>query len=337
MQKRKNLKPSQNKLMKEALYVLRERSGKSIKLAKNELLTINIESQKGRQALNHYAANWDDIVHPGILSLSCEAVGGRPNDATQMQVILLLLTAAIDVLDDIIDQTSVKNGRFTVFGAYGKDISLLIGNAVSMKGFFLLCKYCKTLPNKMSSYVADAIQSTFFEVGDAHLLEAEIKTKLDAMPSEYLHVIEKKASNIEAITRVGAIIGKASRKQLDILSKYGKILGTLITLREEFIDIFEPEELANRFDNECLPLPILYAFQDAQIKKNILKILSGKKLSQECADEIVNIVFRSKDLAKLKAYMKKLSQEASNIISELPQKRLIPQLELLINSTLEDL
>jgi geranylgeranyl pyrophosphate synthase len=81
----------------------------------------------------------------------------------------------------------------------------------------------------------------------------------------------------------------------------------------------------------------LYAFQDARTKENILKILSRKKLSRESADEIVNIVFKSEDLAKLKAYMKRLSQEALTIASELPQKRLIPQLELLINSTLEDL
>jgi geranylgeranyl pyrophosphate synthase len=337
MAKRRNHKALKKKLMIEVLHMLKERSKRSITLARNELLAINIESQKGRQALKHYATNWDDIVHPGILSLSCEAVGGKADDSTQMEVILLLLTAAIDVFDDIIDQTIVKNGKSTVFGVFGKDISLLIGNAISMKGFFLLCKYCEILPHKMSSYVADAIQSTFFEVGDAHLLETEIKTKLDIMPSEYLHIIEKKASNIEAITRVGAIIGKASRKQLDILREYGKILGTLITLREEFIDTFEPEELVNRFNNECLPLPILYAFQDADTKENILKILSGKKLSPERVDELVNIVFKSKDLAKLEAYMRKLSQRALTIVSELPQKRLVPHLELLINSTLEDL
>lgn len=323
--------------MTEVLYVLKERSKRSIMLARNELLTISIESQKGRQALKHYAANWDDVVHPGILSMSCEAVGGKPKDTTQMQVILLLLTAAIDVFDDIIDQTKMKNGKSTVFGAFGKDISLLIGNAILMKGFFLLCKYCGTLPHKMSSSVVDAIQSTFFEVGDAHLLETEIKRNLNITPSEYLHIIEKKASNIEAITRVGAIIGKASQKQLDILGEYGRILGTLITLREEFIDIFELEELVNRLNNECLPLPILYTFQDSQTKENILKILSRKKLSPQVADEIVDVVFKSKDVAELKAYMTKLSQKALIVLSQLPQKDLIPQLELIINSTLEDL
>jgi len=317
--------------------MLKERSKRSITLAQNELLTISLESQKGRQALKHYAINWDDVAHPGILSLSCEAVGGKPYDATQMQVILLLLTAAIDIFDDIIDQTRVKNGKPTVLGAFGKDVSVLIGNAILMRGFFLLCEYCKSLPHKISSSLISTIQSTFFEVGDAHLLETEIKKKLDITPSKYLHIIEKKASNIEAITRVGAIIGKASQEQLGILGEYGRILGTLITLREEFIDIFEPEELINRSNNECLPLPILYAFQDSQTKKKILKILLGKRLSPRGTNEIVDIVFKSKDVAKLRAYMKELSQKASLLLSELPQKHLIPLLELIIYSTLEDL
>jgi geranylgeranyl pyrophosphate synthase len=337
MSKGQNYKRSQKKLVKEALQMLRERSKKSIKLAQNELLTINIKSLRGRQALEHYARNWDDVVHPGILSMACEATGGKTTDVTQMQVILLLLTAAMDVFDDIIDETTVKNGKSTIFGVFGKDISLLIGNAMFMKGFFLLSRYCKALPPEVSSSVVDAIQSTFFELGDAHLLETEIKRKLDITPSEYMPIIKKKGSNIEAMTRVGAIIGKASRKQLDILGEYGRILGTLITLREEFIDIFEPDELINRFNNKFLPLPMVYAFQDSQAKEDILKTLSGKKLSPRAANKIADVVFESKGVAKLKAYMKTLSRDALTLLYELPQKYLIPKLELIVDSTLEDL
>jgi geranylgeranyl pyrophosphate synthase len=323
--------------MREALRMLRERSRKPIKLAQAELLAIGIESQKGRQALRHYATNWDDVVHPGILSMSCEAVGGKPTDVTQIQVVLLLLTAAMDVFDDIIDETSVKNGKSTVFGVFGKDTSLLVGNAMFMKGFFLLGEYCRALPSETSMSVVDAIQSTFFELGDAHLLETEIKRKLDITPSEYLTIMKKKGSNIEAMTRVGAIIGKASRKQLDILGQYGRILGTLITLREEFIDIFEPDELVNRFNNELLPLPMMYAFQDSHTKEGILKTLSRKKLSPQVANEIADVVLESKGVAKLKVYMKRLSQNALTLLSELPQKHLIPELGLIVDSTLEDL
>ncbi|MEM2102549.1 MAG: polyprenyl synthetase family protein [Candidatus Bathyarchaeia archaeon] len=338
MKPKPRLKQSPNmKLMEQTLLELKERSADALKQAKKELITIKIESLQGRKALTHYAANWNDITHPGILSLACEAVGGNHEDVKPMQIVLLLLTAAVDIHDDIIDETPTKNGKPTVFGIFGKDTALLVGNAIMMRGFFLLCKYSRTLPKKTLNLLTDTIQNTFFDMGNAHLFEAELKRKKELNPNAYLKVIRKKASNIEAITRIGAIIGKGSKKEIETLGKYGKILGTLITLREEFIDIFEPEELRNRMNTEYLPLPVLYLFQNPKTKMQILKLLSKEEISQNTANKIVDIVFKSKEIAKLKKEMQKMREEASDILSKLPQKHLIPKLTLIIRSTLEDL
>jgi len=325
------------RLMKEILNILKERSQKSLALASKELLAINVESKKGRQALKRYAANWDDVTHPGILSLACDAVGGKPDEALQMQVILLLLTAAIDIHDDIIDQTRIKKKKPTIFGIFGKDVALLLGDAILMRSFILLCKYGQGLSLETMNLIVDAIQNTFFQVGDAHLLEAEIKGKLNVTPSRYAYIIEKKASNIEAITRIGAIIGKGSKKEIDALGTCGKILGELITLREEFIDIFEPEELSNRMKNECLPLPILYAIQSPSTRAIILNTLSAEELSASTTKEIVKIVFKSKNVKKLRTKMQRLAQEALDIIYKLPLKHSKEELNQLIRSTLEDI
>jgi len=331
-------KPSGNKkLMRQTLLELKKRSADALKQAKKELFTIKIESPKGRKALAHYAANWNDTTHPGILSLACEAVNGKPEDTKQMQVILLLLTAAVDIHDDIVDETPTKNGKPTVFGTFGKDTALLVGNAILMKGFFLLCKHGRALPKERLYLLIDTIQSTFFNMGNAHLLEAELKRKKEFDPSEYLRIIRKKASNIEAITRIGAIIGKGSEEEVEALGKYGRILGTLITLREEFIDVFEPEELRNRMKTEYPPLPVLYAFRNPKTKTRILKLLSKEEISQDTANKIVEIVFKSREAAKLREEMQEMSQEALDALSKFPQKRLIPKLTLVIRSTLEDL
>ncbi|MGQ9565947.1 MAG: polyprenyl synthetase family protein [Candidatus Bathyarchaeales archaeon] len=331
-------KPSPNmKLMEQTLLELKKRSADALEKAKKELFTIQIETQKGRDALAYYAANWDDITHPGILSLASEAVGGNHKDIKHMQIILLLLTAAVDIHDDIIDETPTKNGKRTIFGIFGKDTALLVGNAIMMKGFFLLCKYGKTLPKETLNSLIDTVQTTFFEMGNAHLLEAELKRKKEINPNAYLQIIRKKASNIEAITRIGAIIGKGTKKEVEALGRYGKILGTLITLREEFVDIFEPEELHNRMKTEYPPLPVMYLFRNPKTKTRILKLLAKKEISQDTANKIVNTVFKSSEVTKLKKEMQKMYEEALGILSEFPQKHLIPKLTLLIRSTLEDL
>ena len=270
--KQKSVKTdSREKLMGKVLEIFRERSTKPLDLARKEILEMNIESQKAREALKYYTKNWDDITHPGILSIACEAVGGNPVDAIPIQVVMLLLAAAIDIHDDIIDQSKIKNGKPTIFGKFGKDMALLVGDALLMKSFTLLYKCEEKFPQKTVSALFDTIENTLFEMGNAHLLEINFKGRLDVIPDEYLKVIEKKAANVEAQTRIGAIIGRSTKNEIEALGKYGRILGILITLREEFIDVFEPEELHNRMKNECLPLPILYAFQNPRVKKKILK------------------------------------------------------------------
>lgn len=325
------------KLMKKTLNILAERSKDSLEIAKKELLQIKIDSKNGRQALEYYVQNLKNITHPGILSVACEAVGGKPDDATPMQVVTLLLAAAMDIHDDVIDQTKTKNGKPTILGKFGKNTTLLIGNAILMKGYNMLYKYGKRLPEKTMDQIHDTIQTTLFEVGNAHLLEADLRRKMDIDPDEYLRIIEKKAANIEAVTTIGAIIGHGSEKEIEALAKYGRTLGTLITLREEFVDIFEPEELQNRKENKCLPIPILYAFQDPKTKKNIVRNISQKRISSDATDEIVDTVYKSAHVKRLKETMKKLYSDATTILQENPKMSACSELKLLIRSTLEDL
>ena len=88
---------------------------------------------------------------------------------------------------------------------------------------------------------------------------------------------------------------------------------------------------------EYPPLPVLYAFQDSQTKKRIQELLSKEKISRDTAYKIVDIIFKSKEAAKLREQMQDIGEEGVNTLSKLPQKHLIPKLTLIIRSILEDL
>ena len=147
--------------------------------------------------------------------------------------------------------------------------------------------------------IAKTIQDTLLQVGDAHLIESKLKTQRQIKPNEYLRMVKKKGANIELLMEVGAIIGKGSPKEVRALGQYGRILGSLITLREEFVDMFEPEELQNKIRTKCLPLPILYALEDTRYEKEIAKILSQEAISTEAAEKIVDLVFKSRGVEAL--------------------------------------
>jgi len=331
------VKTSRHRVMIKVLAILRRKSRQAILKAKKMILAENIESKNARKALQYYLRNWDDTTHPGVLALACEAVGGKIEDATQMQIVILCLTAAMDLHDDLIDQSKTKNGRPTVFGKYGRNLSLLLGNAMMIKGYTLMIDYSRTLSTEVSDAIVHALERYFFEIGNAHLLEIDIRRKTHVSPASYFAILEKKSSIIEANAKLGAIIGGASPEEIRNITRYGQILGILIALREEFIDIFEPKELQNRMENEILPLPLLFAFDDVGAKDHILNILSRPKISEKDTREIVEYAFRSKRVKKLRRYAQDLAQEALDIALNVRESKTRTDLTTIIRGALEDI
>jgi len=320
------------KNIKKIIRDLQKRSEKSLKIAKETVLNIRVECREIDDAFKHYTRNWNDYVHPGLMSIACEAVGGDPNEVVPTQVVMLLLTAAADIHDDIIDESKMKYGKPTVFGKFDKDVALLVGDALLVKALTLLYE----LKNRFSA-IWNIIFSRFFELGEAEAIEASMKGNINVSPEEYLRILEKKAATFEAHMRIGAIIGDGDHEAVDLLGNYGKTLGTLIHIREDFIDMFEPDELMNRMRNECLPLPILYSFKNPETKKIILSYLSKRTISEKDAERIVDIIFNEKNVEMFRNKIKRMAEETCMIINSLGNEKLKSQLQTLLQSVTEEL
>jgi len=330
-----NRKPK--KLIEKITHILQRRSANSLEAAKKLMLSDKLECKEINEAFEYYAKNWNDYIHPGLISISCEAVNGNPDDSIPIQVAMLLLNAAIDIHDDIIDESKTKYGKPTLFGKFGKDVALLAGDAFLIKALTYLHKLEeKTSVHKINA-VWDIINKQFFELGDAEALEASLKGNVNISPEECFRTVEKKASSFEVNMRIGAVIGGGKQEEIDILGNYGRILGILNTVRDDFIDIFEPEELQNRMKNELLPFPMLYAFKNPQAKEAILKVLSKPKISDRNAERIVDIIFRERNVQIFKDGIQCLVEKTMKSISGLRNQDIKYQMQTLITGLLEDL
>jgi geranylgeranyl diphosphate synthase type I len=330
--------PSKNDTnIKRVIKELQKRSAKSLRMAKDTVLRMKVESREINEALKHYARNWNDYVHPGLMSIACEAVGGNPDETVPMQAVMLMLTAAADIHDDIIDESKTKYRKPTVFGKFSKDIALLVGDAFLLRGMTFLNEIKNQIPEAKANAVWNIIFSRFFELGDAEAIEVSVRGDIDVSPEEYLRILERKASIFEAYMRIGALIGGGDQIAVDLLGNYGKTLGILLSIREDVIDTFEPDELQNRMKNECLPLPILYAFKNPLVKKTILNYLSKPKISNKDAERIVDIVFDEKNVGMLKNKIEDIVEKASENIAVLENEKLKSQLDTLTRGIADEL
>ena len=328
---------NERKSIRKILRILKHKGNNSLKIAREAILKENIQSREAREALQYYA---DDFLEPtpsALLALACEATSQSAERTFLMGAALTLLVGAVDIHDDIIDQSAKKFDRLTVFGKFGKEIALLTGNAFLFEGFILFHKATRPFDLEKANCLAETMKAAFFEMGDAHALEASLKETLEVSPKEFLRIVEMKAACWEAITKVGAIIGDATEKEIEALARYGRIWGMLSTIRNDFIDLFEIAELRNRMLNEILPLPILYTFDDPIMKKKIITTLSKKKVTKNELEVTLNMILEARQINSLKKLMQELIYEAKSCLATLKESEARSILETFVSSMLEDL
>jgi geranylgeranyl pyrophosphate synthase len=316
---------------------LKKRSKKGLEFAKQVLQAERIEHPKLREALEHYLTHWDEFTHPGLFSIAYEAVGGNPDVVTPTQAAIAMMAAAFDVHDDIIDKSKMKHKITTVYGKFGAEMALLLGNAFLIEGFKLFVDSTVILPKEKEKGALEALKKLLFEVGNAHALEVGLKERKSVTPDDYVKITEMKAASIEADMHFGALFGGGEDAEVEVLARVGRILGILATLRDDLIDVFDIEELRQRISVQDLPLPLLFAMQDQEATGKVMNVLSKSKITNSDVSTLVDFTLEAKSVAQLKNQMRLLIGEGLNLTNKLPKTKLQSKLQALLSFMLEDL
>lgn len=247
-------------------------------------------------------------IFPALIYLSSKAVGGNPENTKPVAVAMLLITASGDIHDDIVDNSEQKFGKETIVGKYGKDSALLAGDVLLVQGMAILQNECNVLSSEKSKIV-DLITSSLFKIVNAEAIETSLWRKANVSPQEYLDVIKLKGGIAELHCIIGGIIGGGKEEDINSLASYGRAIGVLATLKEEFVDMASPTELEHRIKHELPPYPMIYAMQQREIKEKISGILKKDRFSDADLRMVADLVLsssRTKNLAdKFREYGRK--------------------------------
>jgi geranylgeranyl pyrophosphate synthase len=113
-------------------------------------------------------------------------------------------------------------------------------------------------------------------------------------------------AEIEACSRIGAILGNGSQDEVEALAEFGRRLGFTYRLTDEVRDSLNIEgNLPHRIKYESVPLPILFAAKSSERRyQRIQAIIEKSHISSTEIRGLLEICFESKafeyvlDLAK---------------------------------------
>ncbi len=272
-----------------------------------------------------------DYFRPALLSLCSKAVGYNSEITTPTGASLVLIARAIGIHDDIIDHSKTKGKHITVLGKFGKDIALILSDILLFKAFTLLRKTLELgIPEEKITAVLETIERIWFEQSEGEILEISSRRRADITFEECLAKIEKRASEMEAITRIGAILGKGSRKEVETLGKYGRLLGMASLLRDELIDMLDFKVLQHRIKRESLPAPLVYALQNHPAKSKLVSLMATKRLKAKSLQEISRISDSAGGMEYVASYVEKLVKEGYSNVEIFKNKNALKPLKILM-------
>lgn len=273
-----------------------EEKGSRVRKKIEAVLSSGVSDPEFLCILKEISINWKDVYRPALTALCCEAVGGPPEATDDAGLMFALASAGFGLHDDIIDHSKRKHFATTVLGRHGLRSALLVGDLLIVKAWTAIHNMNSNVPVEKVKVLIEEYGRLNVEICEAEFMENGCRKKLQTKLETYENILWKAMAEIEACTRVGAIIGNGDANEVAALAEFGRRLGFGYRLTDEVRDTLNLEgNLLHRIKYESVPLPVLFASKSSQERYEKLKMIIQKKsVSQADIKELLEICFDSK-------------------------------------------
>jgi len=310
--------------------VFDNRGTKIVALAEKMLLE-GVKSEVLKKPLMYTLHHRKDLVRPTLMSLACEAVNGTPETVSDAAVAMILECYRIAFIDDLIDETHMKNFSYTLPKRFGMQISLLVSIIMSTKAYFALSQLSDKIDPARYMAVNITFKDFIIRMGEGEVRNMKVKQEKKVNIQRLIEVFKMESADIEACTKIGAIIGKGTEEEVKALAKYGRLLGTIFLLREDLMHALNfSVQLKDKLIQGAYPFPVLWALNNSKDFQHFLdSIEKQSKVTPQEIKRCVQLLFNSGALDHVVHLMETKAEESINALSQLKGSEAKKKLEFI--------
>ncbi len=178
-------------------------------------------------------------IRPVLLLLSCEAAGGKRNNALHAGAGIEILHNFTLVHDDIMDNADARRGRPTVHKKWDTNVAILVGDELLALAFRALLR----TPSRRMHEITKVFTEGVVEVCEGQAYDKEFERQDTVSVNDYLLMIRKKTGTLVAVaTELGALVADADAKTARALRSYGEHVGRAFQVQDDLLDIVADEK-----------------------------------------------------------------------------------------------
>lgn len=278
------------------------------KVALLDRITYYIVKRKGKQ------------LRPMLVFLSAKMHGLIDEASYRGAALVELMHTATLVHDDVVDDSNMRRGFFSINALWKNKIAVLVGD-------YLLSRVLLLSVENKEYRLLELISSAVRDMSEGELLQIEKARRLDIDESVYFDIITKKtASLIAACCAVGAASVKSSEEEVERMRLFGESLGIAFQIKDDLFDFQKSAKTGKPtgidIQEQKMTLPLIYALRNASSsdKKFMIRVVKKYNHDRQKVEQVMAMVRESGGIEYAEQKMRDYHQKALDLLEHYPEK-----------------
>ncbi len=273
-------------------------------------------------------------LRPMFVFLSAKLCGDITESSYRAASLIELLHTATLVHDDVVDDSNMRRGFFSVNALWKNKIAVLVGDYLLSRGLLLSVQNDEF---QLLKIVSDAVR----EMSEGELLQIEKARRLDISEEIYFNIIRQKtASLIASCCAAGAQSVKADSVTIEKMRMFGELAGIAFQLKDDLFDygsgdIGKPTGIDIK--EQKMTLPLIYALSKASfmVKRKLINIVKNNNNDPDKVKYVIDYVLTSGGIEYTYQIMLDYRQRALDILHQFDDSEAKKSLQQLVMYTTE--
>jgi octaprenyl-diphosphate synthase len=261
---------------------------------------------------------------------------GPVDDAgyTAASLIELLHTATL-VHDDVVDDSSLRRGFFSINALWKNKVAVLVGDYLLSRGLLLAVEKGQF---ELLRIVSRAVR----EMSEGELLQIEKARGLNFKEEVYFDIIRQKtASLIAACCASGAAAGGASPEEVERMRTFGELTGIAFQIKDDLFDYGAGKNTGKPtgidIKEKKLTLPLIHALQQvsAEDRRWMVRTVKHDNEDNAAVARLIAKVEQAGGIAHATTCMYAYRDQALAVLHTFPATEARRSLEGLLSLTVE--
>ncbi len=261
---------------------------------------------------------------------------GKINESTYRAASLIeLLHTATLIHDDIVDDSNIRRGFYSIKALWKNKIAVLIGDYLLSKGLLL------SLDNdefELLKIVSTAVK----EMSEGEILQIQKARTFDITEEIYFDIIRKKtASLIASCCACGAESVSTDKNNVTLMHNIGENIGIAFQIKDDLLD-YDKTDITGKpngidIKDQKLTLPLIYLINNSSYleKKKYIYYIKNHNNDPKKVAELICKIKNIGGLEYAKSKMHEYQNKALGKLKELPECNSRKSMEQLIKFTTE--